>query len=282
MQGGGGGEADRARAEEEDRQKGIRAGTARINQIFDGTGKGINVPTAIDPSRTYYDQNGLVFDPTGRMARMGGGGGTGLFGTGGGGDDAARKKAAYEQAAASGELFSDRQSTGNGFDDNFYAGRKQAYLDYANPQLEKQREDAARELTFSLARSGNLDSSARVTKETQLADLFGQRSREVGQQAVQQEADARNAVEGARGDLITMLQATGDAEGAANSAIQRSKALSMTPAYSPLGQLFTDFTSTLGTQAAAERAASLSGGYYKPAVDTGLFGVKNAVQVRNT
>lgn len=278
--GGGDSEARRARAEEEDRQKGIRTGTMRINQIFDGTGRGVGVPGAIDPNATYYDQNGLVFDPTGRMARIGSGGGLdGLFGGASGGGEDEKRRQAYAEAAGQGQLFSGREKTSGGFDDDFFTGRKQAYLDWANPQLEKQRETAGRELTFSLARSGLLDSSARAQKESELTDLFGQRSREIGQTAVQQESSARDAVEGARSDLITMLQATGDAEGAANSAIARSKALSAQPAYNPLGQLLTEFTSTLGTQAAAERAASLSGGYYRPAVNTGLFGVKNAVQV---
>lgn len=278
MNNGGGGQADQARADEADRQKAITSGTARINGIFDGAGKGTTAanPNAIDPSATYYDQNGLVFDPSGRVARLAAGSNGGL--TNAGEDNPALKTQALADAARGGQLFSDRQTTG-GFNDAFYNGRRQAYLDYANPQLEKQRGDAAKQLTFSLARSGLLNSSARATQEGSLADLYGQQSKAIGQQATQQETDSRNAVEGARSDLITMLNATGDADSAANSAIARSQALSATPAYSPLGDLFSSFTNTLGTQAAQERAASMSGGFYQPAINTGLFGVNGVTKV---
>jgi hypothetical protein len=289
MGGGGGGknggsssEAARARADEEDRQKGIRGGTARINGIFDGTGSGLVNPNAIDPTATYYDANGAVFDPSGRMQKLGGGnsgGGGGLFGTGGGqsgGNDADLKQQAYAQAAGEGQLFSGRSG---GFNDDFFAGRKQAYLDYANPQLQDQYADAQKQLTFSLARSGNLDSSARAAQESDLSKLYAQRSREIGDQALQQETSARNSVEDARANLITTLNATGDAEGAANSALARASALSQQPAFDPLGNLFVDFTGALGQQAAQERAEAISGGTYKSPYNTGLFGVKNAVKV---
>lgn len=285
MNGGGGGkgggsskEAARARADEEDRQKGIRGGTARINGIFDGTGAGSVDPNAIDPTATYYDANGAVFDPSGRMQKLGGGNSNGgLFGTGGGGGgDADLRRQALAQAAGEGQLFSGRSG---GFDDDFFAGRKNAYLEYANPQLQDQYGDAQRELTFALARSGNLDSSARAQKESELSKLYSQRSREIGDQALQQETSARNAVEDARANLITTLNATGDAEGAANSALARASALSQQPAYDPLGNLFVDFTGALGQQAAQEKAEAISGGAYKSPYNTGLFGVKNAVKV---
>lgn len=293
MNGGGGSgkggssnkEAAQARADEEDRQKAIRGGTARINGIFDGTGaNALAAGSAIDPNATYYDANGAVFDPSGRMAKLGsgnsgGGGGGGLFGTGGGesgGSDADLKRQAYEQAAAEGQLFGGRSG---GFNDDFFKGRRDAYTAYANPQLQDQYGDAQKQLTFSLARSGNLDSSARAQQEAKLADLYSQRSREIGDQALQQETSARNAVEDARGNLITTLNATGDAEGAANSAIARASALSQQPAFDPIGNLFVDFTSTLGQQAAQERAEAISGGAYKSPYNTGLFGVKNAVKV---
>ena len=85
------------------------------------------------------------------------------------------------------------------------------------------------------------------------------------------ETDARNNVERSRGDLISMLQATGDATGAANSALTRASTLATPPAYSPLGQLFQDSTAMLGQQMAAERAFALGLGP-KPRGGTGLFG----------
>lgn len=270
MNSGGGGEADQARNDENERQAQIRRGTNRINQIFDGvTGVAGPAATTYDPTKTYYTADGNTYSPSTDDGHGLGNGNP--FGTADPNQFAAGR-------VAQGKLFSDRTTSG-GFDDTFYNGRKQAYLDYANPQLEKQRGDAAKQLTFSLARSGLLNSSARAQQEGSLADLYGQQSKAIGQQATQQETDSRNAVEGARSDLITMLNATGDADSAANSAIARSQALSATPAYSPLGDLFSSFTNTLGTQAAQERASALSGGYYQPAINTGLFGVNGVTKV---
>ncbi len=68
-----------------------------------------------------------------------------------------------------------------------------------------------------------------------------------------------------------MLNATGDAQGAAQAALARSTALSQPGTYSPLAQLFQDSTGMLAQQAAAERAAYYSGGAYAPRFNTGLF-----------
>ena len=75
-----------------------------------------------------------------------------------------------------------------------------------------------------------------------------------------------------------MLNATGDAQGAANSALARASALSQPAAQSPLAQMFADFTSTLGATAAAERSWVASGGQ-AGSPGLGLFGARrNSVQ----
>ena len=167
------------------------------------------------------------------------------------------------------------------FNDGYFNGVRQNFIDYATPQVEQQYGDAQKELTFSLARSGNLDSSARADKTGQLQRLYDLNKQNVADQALSYEGQARSSVEDARNGLIATLNATGDAQGAANSAIARSSALSKPAAYSPLTQLFDAFTSGLGAQAAAERAYYYGGGA-KPRYDTGLFAnQKNAMVVNN-
>lgn len=204
---------------------------------------------------------------------------------GGLGKNSAAKQARYaqmEEAARQEKIRAGTQRIdsifGNQFNDDFFTGRRQSYLDYANPQLQDQYAKAKEELTYALARSGTLDSTIRAQKEAELQKLYDQRAREIGDRALSYESDARNNVETARADLIRMLNATGDAEGAANSALTRAQALTQPDAYSPLEHLFTEFIAGLGTQAAQERAAALSGGAYKPPYSTGLFGVKGAVK----
>lgn len=199
---GGGGEAEKARQEEQARQQRVRDGTTRVNSIFD---KQFNEP--------------------------------------------------------------------------YFEGRKQAYINYANPQLEQQRGEAEKELTFALARSGLLDSSVRGQKAGELQRTYDLNKQQIADQALSYSGEAKSAVEDARANLINTLNATGDAEGAASSAINRASALSKPAAFSPLSQLFADFTAGLGTQAALEKANYYSGGQTGSRYNTGLFAPKNAVKV---
>lgn len=166
------------------------------------------------------------------------------------------------------------------FNDDYFNARRDAFLNYANPQLNDQYTKAQKELTYALDRSGTLDSSVRADKQSELQKLYETNRRSVADQALGYSSQARNNIEDARAGLISTLNATGDASNAANQALSRAQALSQPDTYSPLAQLFTTFTNTLGTQAANERAGALSGGAYGGAYNTGLFGTnKKSVQV---
>lgn len=313
--GSGGNEAKQARQDEQERQARIRAGTDRINRIFDGGSYGTGQAKAdavFDPKKTYYNADGSVWKPSADLlaalqpakppaAAPGTAPGTptppvGLFpgapggklnetvGTGtpsGSMDGGAIGKFLEGRTPAKDPMDEFRNALENGlftgkgsrkgFDDDFFKRRRQAYLDYANPQLESQYGDAQKEMTFSLSRSGLLDSSVRGQKAGELQKLYDLNKQQVADQALAQETDARNAIEDARTGLITTLNATGDANQAVNSAMARAQALSKPGAYSPLSQLFTDFTSTLGSQAAMERANAASGGMTGGRYSTGLF-----------
>lgn len=155
------------------------------------------------------------------------------------------------------------------FNDGFFNGQRQRYIDYAMPQVNDQRDKAAKELTFSLDRAGQLEGSARADLSSELQKRYDLQSQKVRDDALSFSAQTRNNVEGARGDLVTMLNATGDAQGAVSSALTRASALSQPAAYSPIANLFADFTGALGTQAAAERGYAMGGP--KPTYNTGLF-----------
>lgn len=268
----GGNEAALARQDEQERQARIREGTQRINNIFNGGTYGsgaITAGSAYDPSKTYYNADGSVWTP-------GSGGAAsnliyGLDSAGGNGND-------YASLVKAGKLFSGTASS-TGFNDDFFKGRREAYSGYATPQLEDQYGDANKELTFALARAGQLNSSARGQKAGELQQLYDLNKQEIGDKALSYETQARTAVEDARGNLISTLNATGDAEGAASSALARSAALTQPAAYSPLGQLFADFTNGLGVQAAQER--SYAAGGPAPRYDTGLFGGRGRVVNRS-
>lgn len=168
---------------------------------------------------------------------------------------------------------------GDQFNDTYFDGRKQAYLDYATPQLDDQFADASKALTYQLARQGLLDSSVRADKSAELQKKYDLTKQQIGDQALSYSTEARNNVEKARSELITMLNATGDAEGAVNSATSRASALSEPQAFSPLSSLFADFTSALGQQAEWERISGATG-QKMGAYNTGLFGNSKSVKVQ--
>lgn len=299
---GGGGssdEAERARQEEEARQARIRQGTTDINNIFDGGVFGSGKATTFDPNATYYNADGSKWTPTPvpapdvttlgatRQEHLGGGRGGytpptvsngAIYNKNGAEVRRAPAQTAtpslaeqFAQAQANGGLFTGTASK-TGFNDDFYKGIRDSFTNYAMPQLNQQRDDAAKQLTFSLDRAGQLAGSVRGQKAGELQRLFDTNEQQVRDQALSYENQARTNVENARSDLISMLNATGDNQQAVNSALSRSTILTQPQTYSPLGQLFTDFTAGLGTQAAQERAAAASGGMYQSRYDTGLFG----------
>lgn len=167
------------------------------------------------------------------------------------------------------------------FNDGFYQKLADSFTGYARPQLDDQYNKAKDQLTFALARNGTLDSSIRSNKSADLTDQFNTQLLDLTDKARGYATDAKTNVERARSDLVTTLNATGDATAASNAALARAKVLATPPSYSPLGQLFTDFTSALGTQAALERAFAFGSGV-QPRYTTGLFGAPaGAVKVTN-
>lgn len=157
--------------------------------------------------------------------------------------------------------------------------RAKSYTDFALPQADAQYDDALKNLTFSLARSGNLDSSTRAEQTGQLERQNETARRQIGNTALDQAGKAETDIEAARADLIKTLNSTGDVEGVTNSALTRAKLLTQEPAYSPLGQLFSTGTAAVADQAAQERAAAASGGAYVPRYNTGVFAGGNSVKV---
>ena len=302
-------EADRARADEAARQARIRQGTADIGRIFSG-GTGVTGQLArgavFDPTKKYYLADGTVWTPpaaaaapaaAGAPIRRTGGNYSGReqFYQGGGGNNEGSARnftggaspilraasgggtSAFDKLLKEGKLYSGVETSPGAFNEDFFRKRRQSYIDYATPQLESQHGEAGKQLTYALDRSNLLDSSVRAEKGAELSKLFDINKQKIADEALSYETQTRGSVEDARQNLIQMLNATGDATGAAQSAIARAQALSQQPAYNPLTQLFADFTNSLGVQAAQERSQAIGG----PAAryNTGLFAPKGSVVV---
>ena len=201
---------------------------------------------------------------------------------GGGGKNAASKEATLarqEEEARQARIREGTTSindTFSQFGDPFFDGISQSYVDFARPQVDKDYNAAKEKLTYALARNGTLDSSMRSKQFGDLQGQYDENIQDITDQGRGYATEARNNVENARADLISMLQATGDAQGAASAATSRAATLATPPSYSPLGQLFTDFTAGLSQQAALERAEAYTNGAVRPRYNTGLFGVSGS------
>jgi len=184
----------------------------------------------------------------------------------GGGSDpgkAARQAEAARQAQIAQGASRINQTFDSRFNDDFYGGIKQSALDYYNPQLERQIEDARRNLTLSLARSGNLQSSEMARRKALFDEEIGQAELDVANRARGYADDSRNRVASARSNLLRQNSAMGG--GGGQLALAQADALANTPTFDPLGAMFQNVTAGLATQADLERRN-------RARFNTGLFG----------
>lgn len=136
------------------------------------------------------------------------------------------------------EEYETDQRTG-GFDNAFYDKYKSAYLDYYNPDVEKQYTDAKEQLNYAHARAGTLNSS--MAGEN-LADLVYQndmRKSEVASKADAAAGQLRQNVAQQKSAAINQLYSTENPDIAANTALNSVRTIqNAQPEFSPLGDLF--------------------------------------------
>jgi hypothetical protein len=159
----------------------------------------------------------------------------------------------------------------NAFDEAFYKGRQQAYVDYATPSLERQAQEARKNLIFALSRTGNLDSSAANERNADLTRETNDARVGIANQGLDMANDSRRQVEGARSGVVAELNATGDSTAAAATALRQATNLATPQGYSPLGQLFEVFSRT------ASAIGSNANNNYRGLIGGGrsLFGAGN-------
>jgi len=169
------------------------------------------------------------------------------FGGGGGDGGAAQARADEEarQARIRAGMSSIEQGF-RGFDDGFFDNRARSYLNYANPQLASQYDDAQDNLAYNLARSGLTASSEAARNAGELQRQYNTARATIQGEAMNTANEARRNVEANRSELISQLQATSDPTAAANQALARAATLTKEQGFSPLGALFQNTTALLG------------------------------------
>lgn len=145
------------------------------------------------------------------------------------------------------------------FDDGFFDQTRKAYLDYVNPQLERQAGDARQQLEFGLARSGLTNSSAAGRERANLDLDIGTQRQAIADNAEAAVADQRRNVDTSRSTLVSQLQGDADTQGAANRASSQAATLAIRPSFSPLGELFGNVGKTLVTATGGEGLGAYAG-----------------------
>ncbi|KQP60093.1 hypothetical protein ASF41_10470 [Methylobacterium sp. Leaf111] len=185
-------------------------------------------------------------------------------------DEAARQATVRQGTQAVNDTFSQ-------FNDPYFEKQRTNYLNFALPQLDDQYGKAQKTLTYALARDGNLNSSAQAYQNAELQKTYDTQRLSIADQGQNFANQARSSVEDARGNLISTLNATGDATQAAQSAAARAGALSAPQGYSPIGDAFGAILNGVAVSAQNSRAQALLSG--KPISNAGLFGsTANAVK----
>jgi hypothetical protein len=138
------------------------------------------------------------------------------------------------------------QTTG-GFDDAFFDAYKQKVLDYYQPDEQRQYDEAQRDLKYSLARAGTLESSTAGDKQGELAYNDALQKANIVANANAQEGTLKSQIQANKQSLINQLYSTEDPTLTANLAESSAAASRLqNPTLTPAASLFAPALSAAG------------------------------------
>jgi hypothetical protein len=159
-----------------------------------------------------------------------------------------------------------------GFDDNYFNNIATQYENYAQPQLQDQYDQAKKNIVYSLARKGNLNSSVAgdqyaLLDKQNATDLTG-----IESAANSLANNARQTVQSNKQDVIGQLDSTYDADAANSAALSAAKSLAAPVSFSPLGTMFSNIAATAAQAKLASDPYSLYGGSVGASLTPGSTG----------
>lgn len=132
-----------------------------------------------------------------------------------------------------------------GFTPEYYSGIEGAYTDYAQPELERQYQEALKNLTYALARKGLSSSTAAGDQQAKLEQQFAKYQTDVLSGGKAYADRARSDIENSRAALVNQLVATEDPAAAGTSALRIAEARTAPPAFDPIGKFVFDISEGL-------------------------------------
>lgn len=163
------------------------------------------------------------------------------------------------------------------FSPGYFKGIGEAYRGYYKPQVEDQAREANRNTTFRYAARPNSSASNRT-----FGNLALDRSRrlaDVESGALGAETSAKSDVESRRGNLLNLVEAGSTLDNVGSQAITQANMDIGRPTFSPLGDLFSKYTSQLATNARGTDMGYASNPFWKPQIDALRGGGRGSMTV---
>lgn len=118
------------------------------------------------------------------------------------------------------------------------------WLDFSMPQFQDQRRNAFEDLVYGLAGRGLLSSSVGARARNEFNAYADRQEAALQDQARAKVDEGLGRVAEQRNNIISSLNMTGDDAAAINAARSQAQLLAQQPAFSPLGAMFANFTSS--------------------------------------
>lgn len=142
----------------------------------------------------------------------------------------------------------------SGFDDKYYKGVGQDYLNFATPQMVQQYQRTKNQLAYSLARNGLTNSGAAVQRGQSLNNELSTQESNLANSAQSEENTARAKVSDAQTNVTNELISSGDPTVAREQSADATAGLRAPSAFAPIGNLFGDWTNTYLANSLAQTA----------------------------
>lgn len=123
------------------------------------------------------------------------------------------------------------------FNDNYYTGIQNKYLDYARPQIEKSQQQSSYNLRSSLANAGKMASSTAARQYGDLASTYDGMYRDAQNKATDYASNQRQMVNSARQSAVSQMYASESQDAGLQAANASVPALNAGPAFEPVSAL---------------------------------------------
>jgi hypothetical protein len=200
-----------------------------------------------------------------------------MFGGGGGSGDAARIAEQQRQSRIN-DGMGQIDSAFSPFNDEYYKDYENKYLAMAKPDLDKQQADANENVLFGLARTGKTKSSSAAKAYGDVVDTRVRSDLTVADNARDTSNNQRTQIEGTRSNLVSQLNATSNAQSAADGARTQALLLNRVPTYSPVTNAFSEVTNQFAINEQNRRNGSQGWGWGLTTPSDPIRGSRGSVQ----